>query len=314
METARHFARQGRVDQAREALVAADDLQPGLSSDYRVLALKAGLEIKADQPHAARAFLEQAQEALAEPAALWLVMALEATRLELPEQEGWLYEKRWHDALKRRCRSETAGRMCSILNDQFRSPESQEFDEQDEQYSEPLLKYVRRCSRVKWDLEDLRHVCQFLDATGDDHTLKKVLKRGLRSFPEAAYLHWFAAKMELDKGSLGCHRRRCKGHLCETIRLAAASEDPRDRDLAERAQRARTLLEAGRLHHYHDADDREYGLDEQKVTDFLDQLEGIPPEIIRRLVEDACESLDMDPEEIMEEIERRQTARTRRRS
>ena len=108
---ARKLGLEGQFDRAREELAGADRLKPAAIEDYEALARKAVLEIKAGGGPAARRLVEQAQRTLKEPAPLWLAMAIEASRYELPKEETWLYEKRWREALRRRCRSETAGRM-----------------------------------------------------------------------------------------------------------------------------------------------------------------------------------------------------------
>jgi tetratricopeptide (TPR) repeat protein len=309
VQAARQLACQGHFDQARNDMASADRLRPGRKDDYDMLARKAVLEIKAGRPEAARTFLEEAQEALAEPTALWLVMAIEATRFELPNKEAWLYEKRWQDALKRRCRSETAGLMCKMLNAHLHMPQPYECCDQ---HAPALVKYVRRCSRVKWQAEDLRSVCEFLATVEDYKLLSKFLKRGLRSFPDAAHLHWLAAKSEIAKGPWMCDRDKALDHLDEAVRLGTLSDDPRDKDILELAKEAQTFLNDSSLDAYeYDDEDELDDDDEGQIDELLDDLDGIPRDVVFRMLDKYCRQAGLDPEAVMEELERRLATRTR---
>jgi tetratricopeptide (TPR) repeat protein len=320
--SARHFARQGDFDRARQELTDADGLQPGRADAYDTLALKAVLETKAGQTAVARDLIKQAQDGLTDPTAVWLTMAIEATRLELPKEETWLYEKRWQEALKRRCCSQTAGLLCKILDEQLQTEESQE---DNQQRVSVLLKYIRRCSRVKWQVEDLRHVCEFLDTAEEHASLIKLVDRSLRKFPEVAYLHWFAAKLESHRRTLTYDRRRCLKHLNEVVRLGGSSEDPRDKELVDQARKALAILEDSPLGHLFDAfeddddfddddddfDDDGDGDDEARTDAFLAGLAGIPRQALIMFVRAFCKREGLDPDEVMAELDRRQATRNR---
>jgi tetratricopeptide (TPR) repeat protein len=306
VKAARQFACRGQFDQAREELATADRLQPGRKSDYDMLARKAVLETKAGNLKAARPFIEQALEVIAEPTALWLVMTIEAIRFDLPNKETWLYEKRWQDALKRRCRGETASLMCQMLNAHLLTPPPYESCDEHVQF---LLKYVRRCSRVKWQVEDLRNVCDFLDTAKEYSLLEKLVKRGLRSFPRAAYLHWFAAQAEIAKGPRRCDRNGALDHLQEAVRLGTSSGDPRDKDVVDAVKQAQTFLSDVSLGD--DDDDDDYD-DEGNFDDLMDDLKGIPRNVILGMIQGHCKQMGLDPEVVMGEIERRQAASSRR--
>ncbi len=302
VKAARLLAREGEFDRARDEMAAADEIQPERKDDYDVLARKAVLEVKAGCLDAARSLIEQTQEAVPEPTALWLVMAIEGIRIELPDQETWLYEKRWQDALKRRCRSKTAGLMCDLLNAHLSASEQYEGCQQ---HVETLLKYVRRCSRVKWRAEDLRQVCEFVSNTNDEDLLAKLVKRGLRNFPQAAYLHGHAGDLEIKKGPVYCNRAKAFRYLEQAIQYGTASGDPRDEAVVEAARQAKSFLD-DHSHSFYDDEDDQFG-------EMLDDLEGVPRSVILEMLGGFCEEADLDPEVVMREIERRQAARSRRR-
>jgi tetratricopeptide (TPR) repeat protein len=312
VNSARQFVRQGQFDQARDELATADRLQPGRADDYDMLARKAVVEVKAGRPKAARALLEQAQDVLAEPTALWLVMAIEGICVGLPNKETWLYEKRWQDALKRRCQSETAGLLCHLLHDQLLAPRPYGSCDQ---HVQVLLKYLKRCSRVKWQVEDLRNVCKFLETAKEYVLLGKVVKRGVKAFPQSAFLHLSAALVGIASGSVLCGRHEVLEHLREAVQLGAASDDPRDKQIVEMAKKSETLFNQLPEHDYHDDYEVDDDLDDddEEFDDFMDHLEGIPRSVVIRMIEGFCEDSGLDPEFVMAEIDRRQAATKSRR-
>ena len=113
---ARWYALRGQFEQGRAEFGAADELMPARCADYDALARKAAFEMKAGNDDAAQQLVAAACDSLEEPAPLWLLLTIEANRHELSENEVLLYEKRWTDALKRRCRGATAGAMCKLLH------------------------------------------------------------------------------------------------------------------------------------------------------------------------------------------------------
>ncbi|MDD4269754.1 MAG: tetratricopeptide repeat protein [Pirellulaceae bacterium] len=237
---ARKLGLEGDFDRAREELAGADRLKPAAIEDYRVLARKAVLEIKAGGGLAARRLVEQARRTLSEPAPLWLAMAIEARRYELPKEETWLYEKRWQEALRRRCRSETAGRMCRLLGDFLAMPKS--YPER-AQHVAWLRGYVRRCTRVKWRADDLRDVCELLSQVESAGVRAEFARQGVRKFPQMAYFHLLAAEIEISRGPVQGDWQLAQDGLEKAIELASKSSDPRDKKTAETAARLLHLIE-----------------------------------------------------------------------
>jgi len=295
---ARHYACEGQCEKARQELAIADQLQPARQNDYDVLARKATLETKAGCIDAARQSVERAQEHLFEPTALWLVMTIEAIRYDLPKEEAWLYEKRWQDALKRRCRSETAGLMCRMMHAHLKT---QRPYPQRSEHVEQLLKYVRRCSRVKWQAEDLRSVCEFLNLEDEEELLAKFAKKGIRQCPEVALFHMLVGTAEIGKGPMRCNLRLAMEHLQEAIRLGSASNDPRDEEVARDARRGVTLLEEylSDDDEYDDDDDDEY--DEYEDEPHDGDTIGISPGEIMDRIRDMCGRMGLDPDEVLED-------------
>lgn len=297
---ARHYARDGQCEEARQELTTADQLQPARQNDYDVLARKAILETKAGCTDAARQYVEQAQELLFEPTALWLAMTIEAIRYDLPKEEAWLYEKRWQDALKRRCRSETAGLMCRMLHAHLLTqppyPHRSEHVQQ-------LLKYLRRCSRVKWQADDLRTVCDFLNHERDEKLLVKFAKKGVKKWPEVALFHLLVGTAEIGKGPLRSDLRAAMEHLQEAIRLGSASNDPRDENVVKDAKRGMSLLEGYLSDFEEDEDDDDDSYDYEDEP-YDGEPIGLSPNDVNEIIDrirDMCGRMGVDPDAVMDD-------------
>jgi len=310
---AEELGRAGDYDQAREALAAADSVLPMRAADCDVMARKAVLEIKANNPAGARSLVEQALERLEEPTVLWLAMTLAASRYQLKLEEVLLYEERWREALRRRCRSSTAGGMCRLI---VETPPAPQADAELSKYARDLWGYVKRCSRVKWNLEDLRAVCEFLGAYDQWSLLMKFVKKGIRRFPEVGYFHHLVGVEEIRKGPLRFNRKRTIDAFQRAILLASASSDPRDRRLLEEARKglsvvtgmlpgvhSRTSRNCDPVCHWDDDDDDEAPSDGVPFADMT-------VEAIRELFEQTCARLGLDPEQVIDELNKRGPART----
>jgi hypothetical protein len=249
--------------------------------------------------------VEQAQEKLDEPTALWLVMAIQAIRYDLPQAEIWLYEQRWTKALKRRCRSQTAGLMCRMLDAHLKMPRA--YPRQQE-HVRSLVKYVSRCSRVKWQVEDLRSACEFLEQAGEKKLLLKYAKKGLRKFPDLGYFQFLMAMFEMDKGPHHFNRQLTVERLRRAIELASESTDPRDEVMVHMAKRA---LRAARGP-LGDLDDDKYDDEDEYEDDEDDDTHNPGPgpfdagraslQDVLDALREACRRAGIDPEDVLDEI------------
>ena len=313
VEVARDLARSKQYDRARDELAAADRLRPARAEDYEMLARKAVLEIKAGSDPAARGFRERAQDRLGEPTPLWLVMAVEAIRYDLPREEEWRYEKRWRDALKRRCRSETAGLMCRMLGAHLKMPRPYPQLRAHVRY---LLEYVRRCSRVKWQAEDLRHVCEFLEENQEMELLAKFAKKGIRKCPQVGYFHFLMGEVEVAKGPVLCDRQLAIERFEDAIELASKSGDPRDKPVVEDAKQAVSLLKS--VLDDLDEDDWDDDEDDWDEDDWDEDSEGSYDDIVGGSTLDAvydmlrlvCKRAGLDPAAVLAEIESEQRTKS----
>ena len=120
------------------------------------------LEFKAGRPAAGLALVDQAVKESDDPADVYMVLAIEAVRYELPfELEGLPLQfwDRWQSSLKKR-RSRAAGAMSrrmSALMQEAQRPSGKNAFLND--YLERLIKYVGGCSRIRWQAKDLLSAC-----------------------------------------------------------------------------------------------------------------------------------------------------------
>ncbi|MHB8899011.1 MAG: tetratricopeptide repeat protein, partial [Thermoguttaceae bacterium] len=300
MAVARELAQSGRYDEARKEMATAGRVLPERANRYDVLARKAVLELKAGDAGAARRLIEQAQGGLEEPTALWLAMALEARRYQLPSEDVWLYEKRWMEALKRRCRSSTAGMMCRLIAAERAVPEPLA---DIKLYSLHLAEYVRRAWRTKWKEPDLREACGLLAELKEWKLLSKFARSGIRKFPDTAYFHLLRGIEELSKTSVWHKRKRTVEYFRRAIELASNSDDPRDRVVLEEANRYLHRAESP-TGHGRPLPDRDEEPEDDAGGEVVvgGPLDGLPIEIVRDIVERACAKFGLDPEEVISEL------------
>ena len=288
VRSARHYARQDQFDDGRREFERADSLFPERRQTYDQLARQAALEMKAGCSDQARVKVEQAQECLEEPTPLWLMLAIEAERFDLPKQERWLYEKRWTDSLKRRWRSSTAGHICRLLAAHM-------FWQHDYRPTAEVVgevkQYVARCSRVKWKQPDLQAVCAFLLEIDEDVLASKYATKGRKVFPGAAYFHALAGELELRRGPFACDLDEAQSLLATAVDLAEKADDPADQLMLPETQRKLDWLEEFGDHPFedfweefdYDVDDEEEGEDDELESGF--PIEGLSLREVRRVIE-----------------------------
>ena len=166
---------------------------------YDLTVRRAMVEFKAGQPDSRPALVDQALTESDDPADVYLALAIEAVRYDLPFQLDGLpqqFRDRWQSSLKKR-RSRAAGamsrRMWAFLHEtgQFSGKHAFLND-----FLERVVKYVSGCSRIRWQADDLLHVCRFLDRVLEDPQFREVRKPlvkfldiGRKKFPQEPEFH-----------------------------------------------------------------------------------------------------------------------------
>jgi len=308
---ARWYGLQGDFDRGRAEFSAADALGPADGDAVSDLARRAVFERKAGDEARAHAFVTQAQERLQEPTVLWLMLSLEAARIELPRREAELYENRWITALKRKCQSATAGAMCRLVvnHNVMESP----FPVRDD-FVDRIAAYVKRCSRVRWNAEDLGFVCKFLTMCKKGDLLQKFVQKGLVQHAEIGFFHMLEGTLEMSKGIGGCRFQVARMQLKTAEVKAKNSKHPLDANVVEKTRQLLDRLEhmasasffVDEYDEYDDEyDDDEYDDDEYDDDEVANEgggpfdsdrgFTGLTVDMIREM----CIRVGLDPKELL---------------
>ena len=312
--SARHWALKKEWEKGRAEFEAAEKIDSEHQGEYHVLARRAIFELKASNLGLGQRLIDQALSKTDEPAPVLLVLAIESVRYGMLKQFTADFEQWWTKSLKKRRLSSTAGRMCKTLTTHMMT--SVDYPGQST-HVEQLMAYVRRCSRVKWQVDDLRDVCGFLEAVfvqkeSDDvgKLLEKYARKGRKVFPQCASFAYIIGELEMKKGPEECNRRHAHECFQQALELAENSGDSKDAVIVECAKRRLTLLgELGLDDHagfagppqgfFDDDDDDEpfFDTDDNYDEPFFD---GSPGKLFDTFVK-MCVSLGIDPSEIMDE-------------
>ncbi len=187
---ARQCALDGRWEEGRDQFRAAADLSPELRGNYTFLARKSLFEAKASQRDASDRYLKEAQAALPEPGPLWLALAIESSRYQMSAATTKGYVALWTSELKKKCQSQTAGEMASLLRAYLdldveypgRAGQVQQF-----------VSYLKRTTRLKYRQTDIEQVCDFLmHMPQQTEVFGKLARKGVKQYPDSARLNFQA--------------------------------------------------------------------------------------------------------------------------
>ncbi len=227
INSARTHARKKKWDQGRAAFDEADRVKPEDRQSYHVLGRRAIFELKAGNTERAEALIEEAQTRIAEPTPLWLLLDLQAIRYSLPKPKRERFTKLLNAGIKGKCRGDSAGEMARLL-------EAYLLSDQNYRGRATHLKlindYIRRCTRNKFQEEDLRAVCSFLIAQEKNYrieqVLEKMINKGLKNFPNSPHILYLAGDFEIEKGPILCDIRAARRDLEKALKIVRESNDP----------------------------------------------------------------------------------------
>lgn len=229
LDLARKHALAKRFEEGRAEFATAEQLFPERCHDYAYLAQKAVLEAKARQADRSAALITEAQRSLLEPAPLWLALLIQANHYEADRKLRAEYARRWTAELKKPVKSETAGEMARLL-DSVMTPVDEYPDLST--HVNKLVTYLGRTLKLKYRRVDIEHVCDFLGKVSESgDLLKKLVKRGLSSYPESVRLHFEAALIEFRLGPVSGSLAAARQHFARAVELAGSSTDRADQKL-----------------------------------------------------------------------------------
>jgi hypothetical protein len=237
---ARKLALEERWDEGRDQFRVADELDADDRTDYCYLARKAMFEAKAGQVDLSDRFIKEAEASLVEPTPLRLALVIESIRYSMPKATQDHYAELWNSDLKKKCRSETAGALASLL-DAFL--ECQIEYPGRARHIKQVADYLDRASRLKYRRQDIERVCEFLAHLPEQAKLfEKRLNQGLKQHPGSVRLNLAAGILEIEKGNLSFAKSKARKHLEAALNLAQASTDPKETALLPTIKNALTLI------------------------------------------------------------------------
>jgi tetratricopeptide (TPR) repeat protein len=237
---ARHRALAGEWDEGREHFSAAEELSPDLRKQFTYLARKSLFEAKASNRDASDQFLKEAQAALDEPTPLWMVLAIESIRYGMSAATRRAYDELWAADLKKKCQSKTAGEMASTLHAYLQV--GVEYPGR-ANHVRQLTAYLKRTTRLKYQQTDIESVCAFLhDVPEQENLLDKLLKTGLKRYPDSAVLNFEAGMLAVARSSPPILDPAARVHLEKALTLVEASTVPTVTALLPSIKAALTMI------------------------------------------------------------------------
>ncbi len=237
---ARKLALEARWDDGRDQFRVADELCPDESHHYFYLARRAMFEAKAGQSGPSDQMIREAEASLVEPTPLWLALSIESIRYRMPKATQDHYAELWNAGLQKKCRSNTAGELAALL-DAFLD-DRKEYPGRAGHIAQ-VVDYLERGSRLKYRLEDIERICEFLRHFPQQaKLLEKRVNQGLKQHPGSARLNFRAGLLELEKGRLPFASPKARQYLETALKLAQASTMPREAALLPPIQSALTLV------------------------------------------------------------------------
>ena len=229
-----------------------------------------------------------------------------------------ILEKRWRDSLKGRKRSTAAGGMAGLLLG-FWANGGVDYPGRTS-HTREVLAYLRGCTRVKWQVEDLERVCWFLHALPENRQLGQVkrlfeqfVEKGYRTFRQSPFFQCATGELELNKGPMMCDVSLARASLERAIQLAEKAGGSENAGIAAVAKKVLNFLQdvterpmggiGGSpfdfvLDEFFEDDDEED--EDEEDEDFDDGFRGDGP---RELISEMCESLGLNPNDIFAQAE-----------
>jgi hypothetical protein len=175
--------------------------------------------------------VEEAKATLVEPAPLWLSLAAESARFQMPKAAIDKYAKLWEADLKKKVRSETAGAIADLLGAFLAA--NTDYAGRDVHIKQGVA-YLGRTTRLKYRREDIEEVADFLRRLLPENQAlyQKLVRAGIKQHPDSAELHMHAADVEIQtmtmrRGMPGIIPPGVRQHLETALKLAEASTNPK---------------------------------------------------------------------------------------
>ena len=240
---------------------------------------------------------------------------IESIRYELPKSAVAQYEDRWHKGLSNKCSSFAAGKMAELLN--IHAEMVQQYDGIDS-HCERLAHYLKKASRVKFERQHLRSVCQFFLETSarigvtvkHRDELKKAATRGQKQFPDDPCFSMYLCDVEYGRGPRKANLARMNSLMDQALELAQLHPELAPPGLVDSIRKRQEEVEHLQPSSFFEMP---YGMPfgmpsfgrtkEPDEKPIIVNGEAVPP-MIRSMIEGICKMSGLSPEEVLKKISR----------
>jgi hypothetical protein len=240
VDLVRQHALAKKWDLGREELRLAEALCPEQKANYTHLARRAVFEAKAGNASESDRYVERAKASVDHLAPVWLAFSIESIRMRLPKPALKKYAQLWEAELKKKCSSQAAGAMASLLDAILKK--KVEYTGR-ASHIRKLKSYLQRAMKLKFDRKDIEIVCEFLSNLEErSPLLKKLVTHGLAQNRHSVYLNYRAGMIAIADGPEYMTMWRASEYLKTANHYAESSQLPDERNLLPKIQSALTLV------------------------------------------------------------------------
>ncbi len=224
------------ADALKQVDAAAEVLDERRDEPFTLDVIRAAVELKGEDHEAFQRHLDAALRGAGEPIAVWMAMSAAAAEYRLPREVKKDFDNRFKSAVKAKPTSRAAGLLAKLLFSMKANGRNYTGRATQERL---ILKLLSRSGRVEWAEADLKAACRLLE-TLPKHSglLAAFAAKGGKRFPGNPHFHYWYASGQLAIGRLRLDYDKLIGHLGRAIELARASDDPADRTIVPKAERA----------------------------------------------------------------------------
>jgi tetratricopeptide (TPR) repeat protein len=310
VSTARHKALKKDFAGAREQFDAAEKCSPSKVGGFVLLSRRCVMERKAGNKVVADALEQLTSLADPDPNHAMLLLLIESIRYKLPKTVSGRYEAEWRKALLKKCTSQAAGMMAALLRDHLVSGGYLGIDS----HCKLVATYLKRTSRVKFERQHLRSVCDFflegkskLRSLNAMEELRKAAARGQKQFPDDPCFLMFLCDVEYGRGPRMANLRTMTSLLNRALDLAQKNPDLAPPRLVDKIRdRQEEIQNASELSHF----DSPFGFSPfgfspfghsppQSGTSNTPAGMRIPPQM-QSMIDEICRRTGMSVEEVLD--------------
>jgi hypothetical protein len=159
-------------------------------------------------------------------------MAIESARYQL----GRELDARFAELLKSQLAKKVPGKAAGQLSEALAGFVAPGFDYPGKElHIRQVVACLKRSTLGRVDRTDLIDICQFIILLPKEQRLfEKLVRKGVKAFPESVYFLTYDAKIEFDRGPFRADKARMRKHLEKAHELLQTTQDPRELALGDK--------------------------------------------------------------------------------